>query len=193
MTVVELQETAWSDTRIVRECLNGNEEAWSALVDKYKNLIYSVPLKYGFSRDEAADIFQMVCLELLSQLSRLREPRALPKWLLMVTSHKCYHLKHQIRRNADKMAAAWDGSEGTLPSESEEILCQAEQEQHLRDAVAALCGRCRELVRMLFFEEPARPYQEIAARLGLATGSIGFVRQRCLHQLRKKLHERRHR
>jgi DNA-directed RNA polymerase specialized sigma24 family protein len=42
---------------------------------------------------------------------------------------------------------------------------------------------------MLFFEEPARPYQEVAQTLGIATGSIGFIRQRCLERLRKRLLE----
>jgi DNA-directed RNA polymerase specialized sigma24 family protein len=42
---------------------------------------------------------------------------------------------------------------------------------------------------MLFFDEPARPYQEIAAELGIAVGSIGFIRQRCLERLRKRLLE----
>jgi DNA-directed RNA polymerase specialized sigma24 family protein len=42
---------------------------------------------------------------------------------------------------------------------------------------------------MLFFEEPARPYQQLAADLGLSTGSIGFIRQRCLERLRKRLNE----
>jgi DNA-directed RNA polymerase specialized sigma24 family protein len=42
---------------------------------------------------------------------------------------------------------------------------------------------------MLFFEEPPRPYQQLAAELGLSTGSIGFIRQRCLERLRKRLSE----
>jgi len=42
---------------------------------------------------------------------------------------------------------------------------------------------------MLFYDEPVRPYQEIAATLGLAVGSIGFIRQRCLERLRKRLLE----
>jgi RNA polymerase sigma factor (sigma-70 family) len=189
-TIVAQEElTAWTDDRLVHECLDGNEDAWCALVDKYKNLIFSVPIKYGFSRDEAADIFQMVCLEILSQLDKLREPRALPKWILMVTSHKCYHVKHQFRRNMEKAALAGEHFEEGVPSQTEEILRQAEQEQHLREALDSLPERCRALIRMLFFEEPARPYQQIAGILGLATGSIGFIRHRCLHRLRKKIDE----
>jgi DNA-directed RNA polymerase specialized sigma24 family protein len=42
---------------------------------------------------------------------------------------------------------------------------------------------------MLFFEDIARPYAEVAASLGIATGSIGFIRRRCLEHLRKSLEE----
>src|SRR5271155_1959372 len=73
---------AWPDTRLVRECVRGSEEAWSALIDKYKNLIFSIPIKYGFSPDDATDVFQSVCLDLLTELPKLREPKALPKWIM---------------------------------------------------------------------------------------------------------------
>jgi DNA-directed RNA polymerase specialized sigma24 family protein len=43
---------------------------------------------------------------------------------------------------------------------------------------------------MLFFESPARPYQEIAGHLGLAAGSIGFIRGRCLTRLRRELEKK---
>ena len=29
---------AWPDTRLVKECLEGSEQAWSALIEQYKNL-----------------------------------------------------------------------------------------------------------------------------------------------------------
>ena len=59
----------------------------------------------------------------------------------------------------------------------------------VRDAILTLPPRCGRMVHMLFFDEPARPYQEIAASLGIAVGSIGFIRQRCLERLRKRLLE----
>jgi len=40
---------------------------------------------------------------------------------------------------------------------------------------------------MLFFETPPRPYEEIAKELGIATGSIGFIRGRCLEKLKQQL------
>ena len=184
----EAQRLAWPDTRLVRECLDGNEEAWSALIDRYKNLIFSIPIKYGFSQDEATDIFQSVCLELLSELPKLRDAKALPKWIMQITAHKCFHRKQQQQRLelSDPHAELLDRS---TPSVAMEILRQAEEEQSLRQAMSELPPRCRQLVHMLFFAEPARPYQDIAAELGIAVGSIGFIRQRCLERLRKRLLE----
>ncbi|HTV59662.1 MAG TPA: sigma-70 family RNA polymerase sigma factor [Verrucomicrobiae bacterium] len=178
----------WPDQRLVRECLRGNEEAWSALLDKYKRLIYSIPVKYGFPPDESADIFQAVCLELLSELPNLRNPRALPKWIIQVTAHKCLHRKRQQQKVivSDPNDESFEQS---IPAQAESILHEAESEQTLRETVAGLPPRCQDLIRMLFFEEPARPYQEVARALGIASGSIGFIRQRCLERLRKRLLE----
>jgi len=177
---------AWPDTRLVKECLEGSEEAWSALIERYKNLIFSIPMKYRFSRDDASDIFQGVCLELLSDLPKLREPKALPKWIIQVTSHKCFHRKRQILRTE---TSADETFEQVTPPRAEGILRQAEEEQALAEALRGLRPRCRDLIHMLFFEEPARPYKEVAESLGISTGSIGFIRQRCLDRLRRHLQD----
>jgi len=64
---------------------------------------------------------------------------------------------------------------------------QTQEEQMLREAVAALTPQCRRLVELLFFETPPRPYGQVAAELGLAVGSIGFTRQKCMDRLRRQL------
>jgi RNA polymerase sigma factor (sigma-70 family) len=177
-----------SDEELVRGCLDGNSEAWSELIDKYKNLIFSVPIKYGFSREEAADIFQDVCLGLLSQLGSIREPKALAKWLLMVTAHKCSRWRARDNRFVSMEPETFPETNfSEMPPEGIEILTRAEKEQMLRESISALPSRCRRLVQMLFFDDPPLPYRDVAQTLGIATGSIGFIRQRCLARLRKTL------
>jgi RNA polymerase sigma factor (sigma-70 family) len=182
-----------SDERLIGRCLNGDQEAWSALIDKYKNLIYSIPIKLGMHQD-AADIFQSVCVDLLSELPNLREHRALPKWLMQTCYHKCL----RCQRAAERMVALAPESsdpEVMLPAASDDdlpeyILVQLEQEQILRDAISGLPKKCEQMVRLLFFEIPPRPYEDIAEQLGMATGSIGAIRGRCLAQLKKQLEKR---
>jgi RNA polymerase sigma factor (sigma-70 family) len=182
-----------SDERLIGRCLKGDQEAWSGLIDKYKNLIYSIPVKLGMYQD-AGDIFQSVCVDLLSELPRLREHRALPKWLMQTCYHKC--LSYQ--RSADRMvelAPEGADSDSVLPASSadelpEHMLVQLEQEQMLRDAISELPEKCERMVRLLFFEIPPRPYEDIAEELGMATGSIGAIRGRCLAYLKKHLEKR---
>jgi RNA polymerase sigma factor (sigma-70 family) len=191
MNVVMTREKAkpassWNDTRLVKECLAGNEEAWSYLIEKYKALIYSIPVSYGFPAHEASDIFQATCMELLARLPELREPRALPKWLMQVAHHQCYRRKQQESRTV-----SWDAEtnipEPQIPPMAESIVRETQEGQMLREATEALSPQCRRLIEMLFFETPSRPYAEVAAELGLAPGSIGFTRQKCIDRLRRHL------
>jgi RNA polymerase sigma factor (sigma-70 family) len=176
------------DGLLVQECLKGSEEAWSALIDNYKNLIFSIPIKYGFSRDEAAEIFQAVCVGVLQELSQLREPRALAAWLIKMTSHKCFRWREQRNRYIDTELRE------TLPDEfpkmPEELFREIEREQILREALAALSPECKLLIELLFFENPPVPYEELSKTLGLAKGSIGATRMRCLEKLRRGLEKK---
>ena len=177
----------WPNARLVAECLDGNQQAWKALVDRYKNLIYSVALKYGASPQDAADLFQAVCLDLFNELARIRDADAIPGWLVRVTNNKCYHWKRRQIASPDE----WDdyrmeevSGDAQVPGK---VLADLEREQIVRDAIEELSPRCREMISLLFFEHPPLPYTEVAQRLSLARGSIGFIRGRCLRRLKKVL------
>jgi len=183
------REQAWSDDRLVRECRKGNQAAWSALVEKYKNLIFSIPIKFGLPREDAADIFQAVCVDLLSSLPKLREPRAIAKWLMQTSFHKCLRWKKDRLNLEDPEVLDGERNASTdqLP---DEMLHQVQREQSVRDALAALPPRCGRMVSMLFFDDPPRPYEQVAKELGIASGSIGFIRGRCLKKMRQLLEEK---
>ena len=178
---------AWKDEDLVEECLRGNELAWAAVVDKYKNLVYSAPMKYRMSAEDAADIFQEVWIDLYSELKNLRRPGALGGWLIAVASHKCYQWKRRRARTIEHGMKPVDReplAHGPLFLEWKE---QAERTQILWNTVAQLPERCRRMFQLLFFQDPPLSYAEVAQQFGLAEGSIGFIRGRCLQRLRESL------
>lgn len=183
-------DRTWSDDRLVAACLQGDDVAWAALIDKYKRLIYSVPFRYHATPDDAADIFQAVCLELYRSLPALRETGGLRSWLLTTTTHQCFHWKkrwvrHQ-QREGTPLDEAHDARTGVLDPD---VLEEVERDQRLREAVSRLSPRCQRIVELLFFTDPPTAYRDLAATLGLAIGSLGFVRGRCLTKLRGLLTE----
>ncbi len=183
-------DPGWPDQRLVDRCLKGCELAWGVLVDKYKNLVYSIILKYGAAPDEAADVFQSVWLDAYNDLPKLRKKSAVRSWLISLTNHQCYHWKQKRKRQELREIGELDPEllEDQTAVEPD-FATELERDQLIRESVFKLSARCREMIRLLFFTIPPKPYQEVAERLGLATGSIGFIRGRCLQRLRKVLEQ----
>ena len=180
----------WTNTRLVTQCLAGDQRAWNALLERYQNLIYSIPRRYGAPHQDAADIFQAVCLDLFHELPRLRDAEAIQGWLIRVTTHKCYHWKRRLSSKESEFGDdQLENLSGVEPIPVQ-LLVEIEREQTVREAIAKLPPRCREMIDLLFFEQPAIPYDEVARRLNVAKGSIGFIRGRCLKRLRKTLEEK---
>jgi RNA polymerase sigma factor (sigma-70 family) len=182
-------EVSEHDRLVISGCLRGDQDAWSSLIDRYKNLIFSIPIKRGLSPDDAADIFQAVCLSLVSELPRLRESSALPAWLIQTTSHMCFHWQEKSRRFSGR-----EVQEEMLPDEAakmpEDLLAELESEHIVRVAVSELSTECKRLIKLLFYQTPSLTYDDLAKALGIPKGSVGPTRMRCLEKLRGLLEEK---
>lgn len=179
-----------ADAELIDACLKGNEKAWQALVLRYKRLVYSVPVRWGLSPEDAVDIFQAVWLDCFRQLSSLRNIDRLQPWLIRVAVRKCHRLSLTTRARGeapflDDEVEETLFSQATIPSLEVDI----DREQLLRTAVDRLPPRCRQVIQCLFFEDPRPSYSEIASRFGLSENSIGFTRERCLKNMKKILGE----
>jgi RNA polymerase sigma factor (sigma-70 family) len=173
-----------TDEQLVRDCLQANQDAWIALIRRYRQLVYAVIRSYHLPDADAADIFQAVCLELFNSLPQLRETKALAGWLITVTNRKCFRWKQAKHQPAE--ATALD-IESVPDVESSERFARIERQQMLRQAMDELSSRCRRMIELLFLKDPPTPYAELASHLGLAVGSIGFIRKRCLNKLKAAL------
>jgi RNA polymerase sigma factor (sigma-70 family) len=174
------------DDDLIRRCLAGDETAWKTLIGRYQDLIYSIPRRYGLAADDAADVYQTVCLSLWKGLAELRSEKALTSWILTTTKRQSERLALKLRRNlVDSEPALM-----SLPNGEPAVLARvarAEEEHRVRRAVKRLPGRCGELLSLLYLEDPPLSYDEVVEKLGLPRGSVGPTRARCLEKLRKLL------
>ena len=104
-----------TDTELVSACLSGDQEAWSELVDRYSRLIYSIPLRQGLSREDAADVYQAVCLDLVAELPKLRDPQALQAWLIRTTVRKAGKWRRRNERFVPDEGGLADTADETEP------------------------------------------------------------------------------
>jgi RNA polymerase sigma factor (sigma-70 family) len=168
--------------KLVERALDGDQEAWDAIVRRYAPLVWSRCRELGLSGSDAEDVAASVWLRLVERLHTLREPAALPGWIATTTRREGLHLLRGTSRVVPVEDDVWGADESAV---DEELL---RQELHiaLREAFAELDERCRRLLSMLF-SEPPTPYAVICDELDMKIGSIGPSRQRCLEKLRGRM------
>jgi RNA polymerase sigma factor (sigma-70 family) len=173
-----------SDVRdLLTAAAAGSQSAWNKLVDRYLPLVFSVTRTFRLSDEDAHDVSQTLWLRLVENLGTIREPRALPGWIITTTKREAFRvLAARERMTPVDPSIQFD----VAPPDAqaiEEGLLASERRQALRDALNFLKPKDRQLV-MLLIADPPLSYADIAARLGIPLGSIGPTRARCLAKLR---------
>ncbi len=192
MLVKNERDGVGSDRDLIRRCRQGSAGAWRQLLNKYERLVYSIPLRYGLSRDDAADIAQITFTILIQSLDSLSEDSRLGPWLVTVARRHTWRLLERNRRES-----ASERLEGADVAESAILLGKSDADSIERweltewlDAGLSKIGpACRELLLALYFQPEGSSYAEVAARLGMPIGSIGPRRARCLKSLKQVLSE----
>ena len=171
-------------TDLVARARDGDERAWGALVSRYAPLIWSICRRYQLSRADAEDVGQVVWLRLVDHLERVRESAALAGWLTTTTRRECVRV---LRLDQSARPAGYPHDVEGLPDvrgvNAEQELLAAERHAALREALGGLPPADQRLIAMLAADPPVR-YAEISDTLGIAIGSIGPTRARCLDRLR---------
>jgi RNA polymerase sigma factor (sigma-70 family) len=152
-----------------------------ALVARFSSLVTSVVRRFRLTPADADDIAQTVWLCLIEHLADLREPRALPGWIVTTTRREAKRVLSARRvepvdPQADHRLDRIDRRDVAAD------LLSAERRQAVRDGLSELPTRHRELL-LLTVADPDIPYRQISRRLGIPTGSIGPTRARTLRKL----------
>ena len=162
----------------------GDVAAWGRLVERYVPLVVSVARRYRLSPDEVADVSQTLWLRLVEHLDQIREPRALPGWIVTTTRNEAFRLIKTRNRTVSYDALNdWEPRRDD-DTELDEQLLRDERHQALREGLEELRPAQRQLL-LLLLADPPLSYDDISHQLGIPKGSIGPTRARCLEQLRK--------
>lgn len=165
---------------LISAASRGEAAAWDEIVERYAGLVVSVARRFALSEADLFDVSQMVWLRLVENLPTLRDPRALPGWLVTTAKRECIRVLRQSNRQV--LTSEPDELRSECVAVDAELLA-AERRSALREAFATLPPAWRELITLLVADPPLT-YDEISDRLGIPIGSIGPTRARCIERIR---------
>lgn len=167
---------------LLSRAFGGDEVAWRILVRTLSALVLRIAKSYRLGDADAFDVCQSTWLKLAQLPAGLRDPARLPSWLATTARRQALRTLTARRREVP-----CGDQEPPEPEPSpEHALLTAERDRVLWRTVERMPDRHRELLHLL--AGPSRlTHAEIAAKLGVAPGTIGPLRRRALDRLRRAL------
>jgi len=173
-----------TDSELVTMCLNGDHEAFSELVARYKRLIYSVACKFSKDSEEVDDMAQEAFIKIYRSLSRYNDQYKFSTWSVKVATNVCLDHVRRKKLNMISLDEIENFSCGCANSPEEHYL-RKEKSQVLRDAIDGLPEIYR--VPIVLYHQKGMSYKEIAEYLGKPMSIIKNRIFRARHALRENL------
>lgn len=168
------------------QVLADDSGAWRRIVELLTPLVMAVARRNGLDQADAEDCVQYTWLSLYRQRQTIKEPAALPGWLIRVAARR----SQRMIKSAAAEERRWRECRPIPPTPPPDLdLEELQRASQIRLAVENLDGRCRRLMRALFFDSDDISYRDIAERLGIPLNSLGPTRSRCLAKLKKILED----
>ncbi|MDH4155977.1 MAG: sigma-70 family RNA polymerase sigma factor [candidate division Zixibacteria bacterium] len=170
--------------RLWERAKEDDSDAWRQVVRLYSGLINTVARRAGLSSADAEDCVQHVWMILYRKRRNLKDPRALPAWLIKTTHRHAVASARRLKPDARDLLAVAPPASEELP---DEVIIQLEHQAILDYALKQLDPKCRRLLEALFYSPRKQSYRAIAKDLNVLPNSLGPLRVRCLKKLREIL------
>lgn len=167
------------EPELIARSMDGDEDAYAVLVDRYKQGVYHHCFKLTHDEDTAEDIALDAFVEAFMHLDRYNSTYRFSTWLYKIaTNLALMHLRKRrdVRMDEDEL----DRVISDLPGGEQFALYQ-----ELHEAVDSLPSRYRTVVSMHYWH--GKSYSEIATHMGTSVGSIKGWMSRAKQQLKEIL------
>ena len=151
-----------SDFEVIRLCIEQDRDAFSEIVARYKNLVYSIVLRMVDNTDDANDMAQEVFIKAYKNLARYHPEFKFSTWIMRIATNHVIDFRR--KRRLETVSMDENPNETlTLPSQSnspEGDLIQKEDSQQIKTLLNELPDIYK--VPIVLFHQQGMSYQEIS-------------------------------
>ena len=182
----DFSDKAKRDFQLVERAQEGDEQAFTQLLATYRDSIYFMVLKMVRNKVDAEDLTIEAFGKAFRNIEQYSPEYAFSTWLFRIASNNCIDfLRRKKTRQLNTVSTSASDDESSISEvfakeatlalkydapDPEESIILEQKHAMLRDVVANLKPRYRELVEMRYFDELS--YEEIAEKLQLPLGTV---------------------
>ncbi len=177
------------DSRLVEECLSGNNGAFELIVNRYLKSIYNFAFRFCNSADEANDLTQEVFLKVWKNLKRFNPNQGFKTWLFAIARNT---IIDWLRKNKSVAFSSLDTEEERFEDSlvdidplPDEVLSRKEIAHELEKALIKIPPHYKTIILLHDIEDLS--FEEIAKIVGRPMNTVKSQYRRSLLMLRKYL------
>jgi len=172
------------DLQCICAVLDGNVDAYSAIVERYQKPIFNLMYRMTGSRADALDLAQDAFIRAFERLDRFQKDKKFFPWLYTIAMNQARNLlRNNSRVSQSCCHDEWEGCSGLdYPQQQEDLMCSQLDTRVLHDAVMQLPLDYREAIVLRYREELSM--EDVAEALEISVSGAKMRIHRGLKKLR---------
>lgn len=171
-----------NDQILINQIIEGDAKAFTELVNRYKDLVFTLALRMLKNREEAEEVSQDTFIKIYKSLHKFKGDSKFSTWIYKVAYNSCLD---QIKKNKkfqnDVEINEFTEHQVKTIDNAFDVLVEEERNQLIRDCLHLLPSDDSFLLTLYYFEEQS--LDEIANIVGLTPNNVKVK----LFRSRKKL------
>jgi RNA polymerase sigma-70 factor (ECF subfamily) len=154
---------------ILSRCRDGNQEAWSMLINAYSKSVYNIALNFFAERDIASDVTQEIFIKIYHNLDKFREEKNFSSWVFTISRNYCIDYWRKNKKfllNSQEL----DEKLSTGQPTPEDNFIRESEIKVLRKKISQLEPDLRWILILRDIHDLS--YQEIAERFSIPEGTV---------------------
>jgi RNA polymerase sigma-70 factor, ECF subfamily len=169
---------------LVERCRTGDDLAFGALVDRYKNLVYGLVYRLTADRSAVDDLAQEVFLRIHRGLPYFRGDARLSTWIYRIVANVCHEARARPRLEVP-MDPGREDRPAREPGTVDGAFADLELRDRLEKAIAQLPDNYRMLIAAHYLD--GVQYEALAEALDIPLGTVKTHLYRAKRRLRELL------
>lgn len=183
------QMTIEKDQYHINQVLEGNTNAFTVLIDQYKDLVFTLALRMLKNREEAEEVSQDTFIKIFKSLQKFKGDSKFSTWIYKVTYNTCLdRLKKNKRQQQVVTIDEFTEKHVKTIDNALENLVEEEKKQAIQECINLLPSEDGFLLTLYYFEEQS--LAEISKIVGISANHVKVKLYRSRQKLASILRER---
>lgn len=167
---------------IINRIKSGDKEAFSLVVDRYSDMVYTLCLRMLGVEADAADAAQEVFVKVYRSMAGFQEKSKFSTWIYRIAYNHCISVIRKKVKIIDMVDELPDVEVNNQDVSGLELISSEERKRYLNMAIEALAETDAVVITLFYYDELS--LEEIAEVTGLTNANIRIK----LHRSRKKMY-----